>query len=149
MSALARADAICTERGGQLTPLRRAVLQELLEAEVPMGAYALLDRLRTTRTGAAPPTVYRALDFLMSRGLVHRIERLNAFLPCSSLASTTGHAPHDHDRQFLICGRCGAATELQDPAVTAALAASAARAGFVPHNASVEVTGICAGCRGR
>ncbi len=149
MSALARAQAICTERGGQLTPLRRAVLQELLTVEVPMGAYALLGRLRMTRTAAAPPTVYRALDFLMSRGLVHRIERLNAFVPCSNLVSATGHAPHDHDRQFLICRRCGAARELQDPAVAAALAASAAQAGFVPHNASVEVTGICAECRGR
>ena len=78
MTALERAEALCQTRGVQLTPLRRDVLRLVLEAEAPIGAYALLDQLKASRAKAAPPTVYRALDFLLEQGLIHRLERLNA-----------------------------------------------------------------------
>src|SRR3712207_7506725 len=79
---LDRAEALCAGRGAQLTELRRQVLRLVLVAETPVGAYALLDRLKADRPGAAPPTVYRALDFLLEQGLIHRVERLNAFVGC-------------------------------------------------------------------
>ena len=136
---LAQAATRCAAQGVQLTELRRQVLALVLRAEQPIGAYALLDRLRGSRAGAAPPTIYRALDFLLEHGLVHRIERLNAFVGCAS-------AGHAHTHQFLICQSCGATQELHDHATEAALAAAAGRRGFRPARMTVEMEGVCAGC---
>ena len=141
---LDRAAAQCATRGAQLTPLRRQVLRLVLAAEQPMGAYALLDQLREERGVAAPPTVYRALDFLLEQGLIHKLERLNAFLPC--VEAGHAHAGHDHPHQFLICKNCGTTMELTDHAVEHALQAAAARVGFRPARMTVEVEGVCARC---
>ncbi|MCK8784479.1 transcriptional repressor [Roseomonas sp. NAR14] len=160
-SRLDRAAATCLRQGGQLTELRRQVLGLVLDSEAPVGAYALLDRLRGLRGGAAPPTVYRALDFLLEHGLIHRVEKLNAFVGCAEAGHDHGHGDghrHDHARdpgtdrrdhptQFLICRRCGTAHELSDPAVTEALRRAAEGAGFAMARATVEIEGLCARCR--
>jgi Fur family zinc uptake transcriptional regulator len=133
----------CRETGAQLTALRRAVLALILAAEGPVTAYQLLDQLKVTRKGAVPPTIYRALDFLIANRLVHRIERLGAFIPCAE-------AEHAHeDVQFLICGRCGTVAEIEDSGVAAALARAAEREGFTPRHAMVELDGTCALCAGK
>ncbi|WP_120008270.1 transcriptional repressor [Teichococcus vastitatis] len=142
---LAAAEGQCIRAGVQLTELRRQVLALVLQAEQPLGAYALLDRLKEQRPGAAPPTVYRALDFLLEQGLIHKVERLNAFVGCVG-AGHDHHAGHQHAHQFLICGQCGQTTEISDPAVTRALAEAAARSGFQAGHAVVEVEGRCAAC---
>lgn len=130
----------CARNGVQFTPLRRQVLELILEADGPLTAYQLLDRLKQTRKGAAPPTVYRALDFLLEQDLIHRLERLNAFIPCAEV----GH--HHHAVQFLICRKCGTVAEIEDRAVSKALAHAAERQGFLPVNAMVEIDGTCAAC---
>ena len=137
---LDRADGLCARRGARLTDLRRQVLGLILEARAPMGAYDLLESLRGHRRGAAPPTVYRALDFLMAQGLIHRVERLSAFVGC------VAGDDHVHAAQFLICRSCGAVDEVDDHAVAAALGQAAAAKGFTPGHATVEVEGTCAGC---
>ena len=142
---LDRAEALCVRRGARLTGLRRQVLGLILEAEGPTGAYDLLDRLRARRGAAAPPTVYRALDFLQEQGLVHRLERLSAFVGC---IEAHGHG-HDHPAQFLICRKCGRVTELEDQALAQALAAAAERVGFEVAGATVEAEGLCATCANR
>lgn len=129
----------CARHGGQLTGLRRHVLGLILEAS-PSTAYQLLDRLKETRKGAAPPTIYRALDFLIEQRLIHKVEGLNAFIPC------TEAAPHDHPVQFLICQRCGTVVEIEDLAVSKALEQAAERQGFHPGKAVVELDGTCAAC---
>ena len=142
---LDQAAAQCARRGAQLTPLRRQVLRMVLAAEQPMGAYALLDKLKAERAGAAPPTVYRALDFLLEQGLIHKLERLNAFTPCVE----AGHdhaAGHQHPHQFLICRKCGATTELTDHKAAHALEAAAHGAGFRVERMTVELEGLCAEC---
>jgi Fur family zinc uptake transcriptional regulator len=148
--ALDRAEALCARRGAQLTELRRQVLRLVLEADQPVGAYALLDRLKAERAGAAPPTVYRALDFLLEQGLIHKVERLNAFVGCADAldhpADCGCEAEHDHPHQFLICSRCGAAAEISDPVVSRALEQAAARAGFRLARATVEIEGLCGKC---
>ncbi|NOG69399.1 Fur family transcriptional regulator [Roseicella sp. DB1501] len=149
-ASLDHAAALCARRGAQLTPLRRQVLQLVLEAEAPVGAYALLDRLKESRERAAPPTVYRALDFLVEQGLIHKVERLNAFIGCIDALDHPEDcgcdAAHDHPHQFLICGRCGATAEISDAGVALALARAARQAGFAPRRATVEVEGLCARC---
>lgn len=136
---LGRAARACAAEGAQLTELRRRVLRLVLEAEGPLTAYQLLDRLKETRKGAVPPTIYRALDFLLTHHLVHKLERLNAFVPCAE----TGHP---HAAQFLICHRCGTVAEIDDPAAARALEHAAERKGFHPRSAVVEIEGTCAAC---
>lgn len=138
----ARLDAAaqaCARQGAQLTELRRRVLGLILQAAGPLTAYQLLDRLREVHKGAAPPTIYRALDFLTQQRLIHKVERLNAFVPCAD-------AGHQHPVQFLICRQCGAVAEMDDRAVATALEHAAERAGFHPRIAIVEIEGTCAAC---
>ena len=137
---LHRAGEICAARGARLTDLRREVLGLILDADGPTGAYDLLDRLRGSRGGAEPPTVYRALDFLQEQGLVHRLERLSAFVGC------VAHEPQEHAAQFLICRSCGRVTELEDHELAHALADAAERLGFTVGKATIEAEGQCAAC---
>lgn len=138
---LAEAEARCEAKGARLTELRREVLGLILDAPGPTGAYELLDRLRERRGAAAPPTVYRALDFLQEQGLVHRIQSLSAFVGC-----VEEHG-HDHAAQFLICRLCGQVTEIEDHELAHALAAAAARVGFTVSAATIEASGTCSACR--
>ncbi|HEY6979882.1 Fur family transcriptional regulator [Reyranella sp.] len=138
--AIAAAEKLCAVKGLRFTPLRRRVLELVWSSHRPVGAYALLDELRNEERGSAPPTVYRALDFLIENGLIHRIERMNAFIGCS-------HPGESHRGFFLICGECGNAEELQSDGVADTIAASASRRGFVARDMTLEVTGTCAGCR--
>lgn len=147
LTSLERAEALCQMRGVQLTPLRRDVLRLVLEAEAPIGAYALLDQLKASRAKAAPPTVYRALDFLLEQGLIHRLERLNAFMGCNEALEGHHHDhAHDHPHQFLICRGCGATREISDHAVAEAISAAAAKAGFSAARSTVEIEGYCGKC---
>jgi Fur family zinc uptake transcriptional regulator len=145
---LDRAGAICEQRGANLTDLRRQVLGMILEASAPTGAYDLLDRLRQTRRGAAPPTVYRTLDFLMEQGLIHRVERLSAFVGCVAgcMVDADGES-HAHAAQFLICRNCGRVVEMQNQDVAAVLMRAARHAGFSISSATVEAEGLCGTCR--
>jgi len=136
---LNRADRICGTRGARLTDLRRHVLGLILDSPAPTGAYDLLERLRATRNGAAPPTVYRALDFLQEQGLVHKLERLSAFVGCVAHDS-------DHAAQFLICRSCGRVTEIEDQKLAHALNDAARRLGFTVGKATIEAEGQCAAC---
>jgi Fur family transcriptional regulator, zinc uptake regulator len=138
---LARAAEACAAQGAQLTELRRHVMALILESEGPLTAYQLLDRLKATRKGAVPPTIYRALDFLKEQRLIHKLERLNAFIPC--IESGSGH---DHPAQFLICRQCGTVTEIEDVAAANAIEHAAEREGFHPRNTVVEIEGTCAAC---
>ncbi len=144
---LDRAAALCAQRGARLTALRRDVLGLILDAQSPVGAYDLLDRLRARRGGGAPPTVYRALEFLQEQGFVHRLERLSAFVGCIDVDGTAhAHAQHEA-AQFLICRRCGRVTEIEDHQLASALSAAAQRVGFTVAGATIEAEGECAACK--
>lgn len=138
-AVLARAENICTERGVRLTPQRKTVLRLLCEADKPLSAYELLDRLRGSVRNPAPPTVYRALDFLLEQGLVHKLETLHAYIGCA-------HPDHPHASQFLICDDCGGVSEVEDPAVARSLNAAGKAAGFRTKRPVVELLGTCADC---
>jgi Fur family zinc uptake transcriptional regulator len=136
--ALTRAEMLCAERGVRLTPQRRRVLELVCKANRPVGAYEILAQVRDGAK-AAPPTVYRALDWLLEQGLVHKLETLHAFIGCT-------HPEHPHASQFLICDGCGGVTELEDPAVAGSLANAAQETGFRPSRPIVEVIGTCSDC---
>jgi Fur family zinc uptake transcriptional regulator len=139
-TALARAEGLCERRGARLTPLRRQVLELVWAAHKPRGAYAILEDMDRAGGGrTAPLTVYRALDFLVAQGLVHRIESLNAYVGCAEPGVS-------HAGQFLVCRTCDEVVEMTDPGIAAAIAAAAAARGFTVTTPTVEVRGVCAGC---
>lgn len=138
-SALARADALVKARGLRLTPVRRRVLEILLERHGAMGAYDVLERLAADGFGRQPPVAYRALDFLVDNGFAHRIRRLNAFAACT-------HPGQDHHAAFLICEGCDSVAEIAAEPMRAALEDGARAAGFTVNRTSLEATGRCARC---
>jgi len=141
--ALAHAETLCARRAQRLTPIRKQVLEALLGSHKALGAYEIIDRLAAKGGRPAPITIYRALDFLMENGLVHRIESRNAFVAC-----VHSHANNDLIA-FLICENCGAIGEASSAGVAGTLSAAARAAGFSPKTQVVEITGVCAHCRSK
>lgn len=138
---MTHAEALCAARGERLTPIRRQVLGALAAHHKPLGAYEIIDRLADGGPRRAPITVYRALDFLLENGLIHRIESRNAFVACIN-----NHEASDLV-VFLICERCGSVGEAPAAAVADSLKAAAKNAGFVTHASVIEIAGLCAHCR--
>lgn len=136
---LERIEAQCKKGGLQLTPVRRRVLEILLHEHRALGAYDILDKLREEGLGSQPPVAYRALDFLVSNGFAHKIERLNAFIAC---ADPSEH----HDPAFLICRKCDIVAETQSKSASSAIGSSAKLAGFQIERAVVEAEGVCSNC---
>jgi Fur family zinc uptake transcriptional regulator len=140
---LARAEALCRARGLQFTPLRREVLEAVAESGRAQGAYDIAERLSAPGKRVAPVSVYRALDFLMEQGLVHRIASRNAFIPCAH-----DHAPGE-GVVFLICRTCGGVDEASSEELEDGLGRTMERAGFTPSHSILEVEGDCGVCRER
>lgn len=138
--ALDAAEALCATRAERLTPIRRQVLEIVWRGHHPIGAYDILEAMQVAAARkVAPPTVYRALEFLQEQGFVHRIESLNAFVGC--------HDPgKPHAVQFMICRECRTAVEIHDPRIADALAAAADAAGFTAQERVVELSGLCRRC---
>ncbi|MDH5821780.1 transcriptional repressor [Luteimonas sp. RD2P54] len=139
---VAAVESACRERGLRLTPIRAYVLGLIATAGRPLKAYDLLDQVREGEGpgAAAPPTVYRALDFLLAHGFIHKLESINAFVACHHPSS------HQHSVPFLICDGCHGATELEDQQVVRLLDERARALGFVPQAQTLEVHGLCADC---
>lgn len=145
-SALAQARTRCRANSAKLTALRELVLELVWHSHKPLGAYQLMDLLRERYEGnVAPPTVYRALEFLQEQGLVHRLATLNAYIGCSQLQQ------RDHQPSFFICQHCGNAMEVNTPRIAQAIREIASLNQFTAQDFNnggnaVEVTGICNTC---
>jgi Fur family zinc uptake transcriptional regulator len=137
--ALRRAEQLCRERGVRLTQQRRTVLALLCASDKPLSAYKILELMRATTKNPAPPTVYRALEFLLDQGLVHKIESLHAFIGCS-------HPEHPHSSQFLICSDCGEVSEMHSETIVRSLRTTEKATGFRTQHPVVELLGFCAQC---
>ena len=137
--ALARAERVCAERGVRLTSQRRRILELVAASHTAIGAYEIVNRLADDGRRPAPITVYRALDFLIEQGLVHRLSSLNAYMACL-------HAGEHEGGQFLICKQCGAVAELSSDTIDRAIREGARASAFQVTTPMVEVTGICLHC---
>ncbi len=130
----------CARRGLQLTSSRAGVVEIIAERAAPLGAYAIIEALaKRENKPIAPPTVYRALDFLIEHGFLHRIESRNAFAPCA-------HFDHAHRGIMLSCETCGLSVEIEDEVLSAAVDRAAQSAGFLAKAGLIEVPGRCAAC---
>lgn len=138
-TALARAEAICAKRGVRLTAQRKEVLRLIWTSRQPVKAYSLLTELQKADSKAKPPTVYRALDFLLEQGLIHRLDSLNAFTGCIH--------PDAHDNcYFLICRDCGVVSECCSGVLESAIDEVSGKHGFTPEHTTLEIAGTCESC---
>ncbi|WP_063627850.1 Fur family transcriptional regulator [Bradyrhizobium sp. WSM3983] len=138
--ALQAVEAACRDRGKQLTPIRRSVLEALLRQGQMVGAYELMNELqRVLGRSLSPPTVYRTLDFLLEQGFVTKIESKNAYVPCA-------HPEHPHACVFFICNQCGASEEIENTQLEQLFTRDAASLGFRLSRRIVELQGTCANC---
>ena len=137
---MSEADALCARKGLRLTPTRRRVLELIVQSPGGAKAYDLLDALTAENPSARPPTIYRAIDFLLSNGLIHRIESLNAYVSCTC-------PEHSQAYQLLICKTCGDVQELHEESLDAQLEKAAQHQGFQVLRKTIEVHGLCHTCQ--
>ncbi|HIG67637.1 MAG TPA: transcriptional repressor [Porticoccaceae bacterium] len=139
-AALSRANNLCLEKGVRLTPTRESVLRLLWQSHQPLGAYQVQDQLsKLTGKSIAPPTVYRAIEFLSDLGLVHRLASLNAYIGCPFPNS-------EHSNLFMICNGCGSAAEVAHSALNDVLQNASEKAQFKLESQSIELFGRCPQC---
>ena len=131
---------ICSARGVRLTTQRKRVFELICASAKASSAYELLEELKQSEPQAKPPTVYRALDFLLEQGFIHRVESTNSYIQCVSCNA------HKHFSQLLICDGCGSVIELQDDSLIALLAKNAEKHGFAIKNHVIESHGTCQAC---
>jgi Fur family zinc uptake transcriptional regulator len=135
------AERLCAGGAQRLTRHRRRVLEIVAASHAAIGAYDIVDRIAgADGRRPAPIAVYRALDFLIALGLVHRLASLNAYVACSRPAG-------EHRAQFLICDRCGTIAEMTSDSVKRALDDGAEDVGFRITAPVVELVGRCRGCQ--
>lgn len=135
------AETLCLSQNARLTPLRKDVLAFILDATRPMGAYDILAKIKNTSDKpAAPPTVYRSLDFLLDMGLIHRLSSINSFIPCC-------HPREGHQAAFLICSECKTVKEASADTLLHHLSDLAQSDDFTIKHTIIEISGICQQCK--
>ncbi len=136
---LAQVESWCVQHCIRLTPLRLGVLALIIQSSSAIGAYEILRLLRQTKTKAEATTVYRVLEFLIDHHLIHRVESLNAYVPCS-------HFDDQHHSQFLLCKKCGVSSEISDHGVIQAIQECLKTQGFTIEHGITEIRGLCYSC---
>jgi len=139
-TAIEQAEQVCLARGARLTPIRKAVLAEIWSGHEATKAYDLISRLSTAGNVIKPPTIYRALEFLLAHGLIHRIESLNAFIGCD-------HPDIAHQAILMICDTCGAINEQSNEALNQLITQISDQQAFKTTHQSIELHGICQRCQ--
>ena len=137
--ALHNAHKICEDKGLRFTVLRRKVLEMIWANHGPAKAYSILGKLKGKNAPAAPPTVYRALDFLLENGLIHKLNSLNAYVGCS-------HPLKHNACYFLFCRHCGEIKECCNSTLSRAIAGTAHKNKFKAQNITLEIEGECQAC---
>ena len=137
--AIKSAEKICEEQGLNLTKQRKNVLELVWKSHKPAKAYDILKQI-DKKDSLQPPIVYRALDFLLKHGMIHKINSLNAFVGCSH--------PLIHEQcYFLICEKCETAQECCNDSMKNEIAKTAKNEDFEVKKVSVEIRGICKNCK--
>ena len=139
--------------GGQVTALREKVLDIVLGEQQVIKAYHVLARLQEgSDSPLAPPTAYRALDFWVEQGVLHKVAAVNGYVVCSHARHECGHhcegqAAGGHSAFILVCTECGVVDEQSLSKQWGALRHAVADSGFALTEEHVVLTGICAKCQ--
>ena len=138
-NSIQEAEHYCQENGLNFTPVRRKVLEILIQKNTAIGAYEILDLLREAGFKNQPPVAYRALEFLVQNGFAHKIEQLNSFIGCT-------HPGKDHSPAFMICRNCDSVSEEEALTRNFSVSQIASKAGFTVEKAVIEARGLCHSC---
>jgi Fur family zinc uptake transcriptional regulator len=138
--AVQAATTLCERQGLRFTPIRKRVLQLVWASHAPMAAYELLKALRKEKGNAEAPTIYRALDFLLQHGMVHKIESMNAYVGCD-------HPGNTHTGQFLICTECNQVLEQESHDLRLIISRNALSYNFTIISQTIEIMGVCERCQ--
>ncbi len=141
-TTVAKVEQYCIKRGARMTPIRRQVLELVLAYSNVVKAYEILEDLKKLRENVAPPTVYRALDFFVEIGVLHRAESLNGFVFCS-------HFDEQHTSVILNCNRCGKIEEMAAQEPVDILLAFCRERGFEVQEGPLVLSGECRACQHR
>ena len=136
---IARATAFCEHHKYRLTEPRLRVLTLLVNEKKALGAYDILSLLTTKDSRPKPPTIYRAIDFWVEHGFIHKVESTNAFLACA----------HDHchgNFYLLICDHCEVVKELIVESLPKTILSLLKKQGFSMRRSTTEVYGLCGQC---
>ncbi len=108
-SSIEAAEIECKAHGVPITRKRLNVFSILLESQKALSAYELAASYKKIFEEPLPViTVYRVMQFLQSKDLVHKLEIANKFVAC-----TSNDCNHKHGaKQFLICNQCLKVEEL-------------------------------------
>ena len=137
--ALKKADLICQDKGLRFTKIRRFIFKQICKSHKPAKAYDLLSEVSKMNYSAKPPTVYRALDFLMDNGFIHKINTLNAYITCS-------HSLKHNQCYFIICNKCEEVQECCDDSITDSINTTLAQNRFSYKDIALEISGSCNNC---
>jgi len=138
-NSIQEAEQYCQENGLNFTPVRRKVLEILLQKNTAIGAYEILDLLREAGFKNQPPVAYRALDFLVQNGFAHKIEQLNSFIGCT-------HPGKDHSPAFMICRKCDSVSEEEALTRDFSVSQYGLKTGFTVEKDVIEAKGLCHSC---
>jgi Fur family zinc uptake transcriptional regulator len=138
--ALQAAQRICEHRGLRLTELRAAVLRYIARTDRPMGAYPLLALLQQEfGRKHTPPTIYRALDFLLEIGSIMRVESRNAYV-------LRDHPERAGSPVLFVCDRCDSSVTIENPGLAKLIETNAAALKFHLTRPIIECSGTCGRC---
>lgn len=129
----------CQEQNLKFTDLRREVFLIISKNHGMIKAYDILAQMRKKNPSTEPPTVYRALDFLMENNFVHKINSLNSYVTCY-------HLVDEGFCFFLICSKCGSVEESLDSRFSDLIFSSAKKHKFLFQKSSLEIEGVCNKC---
>lgn len=138
---LAKIDSLCKTRKIRLTPQRRTVIELMVRADKAMSAYDLLDQLKQIEPQAKPPTIYRALDFWIEYGFVHKVESINSYILCPHFDE------YQHVSILFICNNCHAINEAQSMLIEQTLIDLSKQETFIPKHSILEIHGYCHHCQ--
>ena len=135
------------ERLSTLTLTRRAVFDIVEKASKPLKAYDILSRLQHEKPNAKPPTVYRALHYLVEKGFLHRLKSNSTYSICQLEAKADESDESGVDILF-VCQSCQSVSELTDPVFSLLLMQLSETQSFSLRERQVEVDGVCRLCAG-
>ncbi|OCG06610.1 transcriptional repressor [Gilliamella sp. wkB178] len=134
-------ETLCKQRNIKLTTQRRTVLDIMLTANKAMSAYDLLDLLKVSEPQAKPPTIYRALEFLLEQGFIHKVESSNSYIICPHFNNP------EHISILFICDKCQQIIEKHSTDIEQQLKQLAQQNIFLIKHSVLEIHGFCQQCQ--
>ena len=134
------AEETCLKFSLNFTPIRKKVLEIISSNHKPSRAYDLLEKLRDDGFCDKPPTIYRALDFLIENKIVHKLNTINAYVACFDEES-------EEISCFLICEMCQEIEEFHNKNLNKVLTNIGKKRGIEIKNLNLEIGFKCQECK--